>query len=204
MAVASSELSGLMQATNTGFGEEISSSAPQPHLEVSLAYQDLVSGLRARQFLYDVLNQCQMQVEFSLALWNLTSFHLPEIQEQAIANACKANLILLSIRGDCQLEADTENWLSRWVARRDEEECALAVLIGSDMQRLDSIGHTLLWLQEITRPTHVRLFVGFMPPSAAAETPPPKPAPLSSELVPSAANDISNRFNIHSDGGLNE
>lgn len=193
-----------MEATNTGFGEEIYSSTPQPHLEVSLAYQDLVSGLRARQFLYDVLDHCQMQVEFNLTLWNLTSFHLPEIQEQAVASACKANLILLSMRGDSQLEADTENWLSHWVARRDEEECALAVLIGSDMQRLDSIGHTLLWLQQITRPTHVRLFVGFMPPSAPAETPPPEPAPQSSDFVTPMPNDILNRFNVHSEGGLNE
>lgn len=193
-----------MQATNTGFGEEIYSSAPQPHLEVSLGYQDLISGLRARQFLYDVLDHCQMQVEFNLTLWNLALFHLPEIQEQAVANACKANLILLSIRGDTELGSDTETWLSHWVARRDEEECALAVLIGSDMQRLDSIGHTLLWLQQITRPTHVRLFVGFMPPSTTVETPPPEPAPQSSEFLPSAANDISNRFNIHSEGGLNE
>lgn len=193
-----------MQATNTGFGEEIYSSAPQPHLAVSLAYQDLVSGLLARQFLYNVLNHCQMQVEFSLTLWNLASFHLPEIQEQAVANACKANLILLSLRGDSQLESDTENWISHWIAERDEEECALAVLIGSDMQRLDSIGHTLLWLQQITRPTHVRLFVGFMPPSVTPETPPPKPAPQSSEFLPPAASDLSKRFNVHSEGGLNE
>jgi hypothetical protein len=193
-----------MQATNTGFGEEIYSSAPQPHLAVSLAYQDLVSGLTARQFLYDVLDRCQMQVEFSLTLWNLASFHLPEIQEQAVANACKANLILLSLRGDTQLESETENWLNHWIAERDEEECALAVLIGSDMQRLDSIGHTLLWLQQITRPTHVRLFVGFMPPSAIPPTPPPEPPPPSSELLPPTANDLSNRFNVHTEGGLNE
>lgn len=193
-----------MQATNTGFGEEIYSSAPQPSLAVSLAYQDLVSGLRARQFLYDVLEQCQMQVEFSLTLWNLALFHLPEIQEQAVANACKANLILLSIRGDTQLEPNTENWLNQWIAERDEEECALAVLIGSDMQRLDSIGHTLLWLQQITRPTHVRLFVGFMPPSVLPGTPPQEPPPLSNELLQSTANDLSNRFNVHSEGGLNE
>src|SRR5215472_9864275 len=106
MTVASAELSRAMQVTNTGFGEEIYSSAPQPHLTVSLAYQDLVSGLTARQFLYNVLDRCQMQVEFSLTLWNLNSFHLPEIQEQAVANACKANLILLSIRGDTQLEME--------------------------------------------------------------------------------------------------
>lgn len=189
---------------NTGFGEEIYSSAPQPHLAVSLAYQDLLSGLRARQFLYNVINHCQMQVEFSLALWNLASFHLPEIQEQAVASACKANLILLSLRGDTQLESETENWINHWIAERDEEECALAVLIGSDMQRLDSIGHTLLWLQQITRPTHVRLFVGFMPPSVAAEIPSPEPSPPPIEPATPAANDFSHRFNVHSEGGLNE
>src|SRR5579864_4798917 len=131
-----------MQATNTDFTEEINST-PMPHLEVALAYEDLSTGLRARQFLYRILEQCQMQVEFNLTLWNLGLFHLPEIREQAVANTSRANLILVSLRGDAALDPDTESWLNQWIARRGDEECALAVLIGSDMQRIDLIGQML-------------------------------------------------------------
>lgn len=193
-----------MHATNTSFSEEIYSSAPQSHLNVSMLYQDLSTGMRARQFLYTVLDDCQMQVEFSLALWNIALFHSPEIQEQALTDACKANLVLLSIRGDSHLGSETEDWLNQWVSRRcEDEECALAVLIGSDMQRLDSIGQTILWLQHVTRPTQVRLFVGFLPVTITEQFPILE-APQNGKAPTLATSDIANRLNVYSEGGLNE
>lgn len=193
-----------MQATYTALSEEIISPAPQPFLEVSLAYQDLMTGLSARKFLYDVLNHCEMQVEFSLTLWNLALFHLPEIREQAVLNACEANVVLVSLRGDSGLEPETESWLTEWIARRGADECALAVLIGCDAQRLDLIGQTLLWLQHVTRPTEVRLFVGFMPAGILEEVSHAKEAPLESTTIPFATPDIYGRVDAHSEGGLNE
>lgn len=193
-----------MQASNTAFSGEIYSSTPQSHLEVSLAYQDFPSGLRARQFLYDVLSLCQMQAEFSLTLWNVALFHLPEILEEAVFNACEANLVVLSLRGDSGLEPETETWLTQWIARHEEDESALAVLIGCDEQRLDLIGQTLLWLQHVTRPTEVRLFVGFMPPTTPGTSAPSRAAQSESATVSFIETDVLNRLDTHSEGGLNE
>ena len=193
-----------MQASNTVYSQEIYSSTPESHLKVSLAYQDLPSGLRARQFLYDVLNLCQMKVEFSLTLWNVGLFHLPEILEEAVFNACEANLVVLSLRGDSGLEPETESWLTQWIIRHSDEESALAVLIGCDEQRLDMIGQTLLWLQHVTRPTEVRLFVGFMPAASAARTSPSPAAQPKAATVPFIETDASHRLDGHSEGGLNE
>ncbi len=193
-----------MQASKTIFSEEIYSSTPESHLEVSLAYQDLPSGLRARQFLYDVLDLCHMQAEFNLTLWNVGLFHLPEILEAAVFNASEANLVVLSLRGDSGLEPQTEIWLNEWIVRHGDEESALAVLIGCDEQRLDLIGQTLLWLQHMTRPTEVRLFVGFMPPASVAG------ASLSRDTKPEGANvslietNVLDRLDAHTEGGLNE
>jgi hypothetical protein len=193
-----------MQASKTVFSEEIFSSTPESRLEVSLAYQDLPSGLRARQFLYDVLDLCQMEVEFNLTLWNVGLFHTPEILEEAVFNACEANLVVLSLRGDSGLEPDTEKWITQWIERHSDEESALAVLIGCDEQRLDLIGQTLLWLQHVTRPTEVRLFVGFMPPTGAGGP------SLSRTVQPKSASasfidpDVLDRLDAHSEGGLNE
>lgn len=189
-----------MQATGTDFLDGISF-PPESRIEVSLAYQDLRTGLRARRFLDHVLDHCQMQVDFGLTPWNLALFHHPEIREQAVLNACEANLVLLSLRGENGFEPDTENWLNEWIARRDDEECALAVLIHSDLQGLHSIGQTLFWLQQITRPTLVRLFVGFMP---SEEPPLPNPAPPENEPMPFLDRHIPDRLDLHSEGGLNE
>ncbi len=167
-----------MHVITKGLLEEIFSSIPRSHLEVSLAYQDLPTGITGRKFLHNVLKHCQKQVEFSLTLWNLALFQLPEILEQALLNVCKANLVVMSLRGDSQLKPEAEVWLTEWIANRGEDECALAVLIGCDEQRLDLMGGTLLWLQQITRSTDVRLFVGFTP----------SPAPDYSPEHPSMAN----------------
>lgn len=191
-----------MQAPNTIVSEEIFSSTPESHLEVSLAYQDLPSGLRAQQFLYDVLNLCQMQGEFNLTLWNVGLFRSQEILEAAVLNASEANLVVLSLRGDSGLEPQTETWLYEWIGRHGDEEAALAVLIGCDEQRLDLIGQTLLWLQHVTRPTEVRLFVGFMPPAGVAGAAHSRES--ESATSPFVKADILDRLDAHTEGGLNE
>lgn len=193
-----------MQASKPTFSQEIYSSTPESHLEVSLAYQDLSSGLRARQFLCDVLNLCQMQAEFSLTLWNVGLFHLPEVLEEAVSNACEANLVVLSLRGDSGLEPETESWLVRWIIRHSDDESALAVLIGCDEQRLDLIGQTLLWLQHVTRPTEVRLFVGFMPTASAGGASTSQAPQPDTSTVSFIEADVLDRLDAHGEGGLNE
>ena len=143
---------------------------PSPRFEVTLAYQDLPTAIHARQFLNHVLDHCQLTSDFNLTLWKLGMFHLPEIRAEGVLAACRATLILLSLRGDIGLEINTEYWLREWIDRRQFDECALAVLIDCDLQRLDSVGNTLFRLQDLTRDSQVRLFVGFVP------TPPSMPA----------------------------
>lgn len=153
-----------MDATSIDFAEgNAAPSTESSQFEVALVYQDLPTGLRARQFLNHVLDHCQLGADFTLSLWKLDLFHLPEICEQAVLSVREAALILLSLRGDIGLEPNTESWLTEWVKRRHDEECALAVLIDCDMQRLDSVAETLFRLQDLTRSSQVRLFVGFVP-----------------------------------------
>ena len=151
-----------MDSASIGGSERTSAPMQIPRFEVALAYQDLPTGLHARQFLNHVLDHCQLEAEFNLSLWKLEMFHVPEIYDEGVHAAGNATLVLLSLRGDIGLEVSTEKWLKQWIERRSEES-ALAVLIDSDMQRLDSMGQTLFRLQELTRLSQVRLFVGFVP-----------------------------------------
>jgi hypothetical protein len=193
-----------MQTTSTDYSEGTSSPVPPPRFEVSLVYQDLPTGLHAKQFLNHLLDHCQLETELHLTLWKLDLFHLPEICEQAVLEACDAGLVLLSLRGDLGLEPQTENWLTQWIDRRGDEECALAVLIDCDMQRLDSVGQTLFQLQHATRSSQVRLFVGFVPATTTAT------ASLSQQPSPSGGpwvvtgNHLLNSNDAHGEGGINE
>lgn len=191
-----------MPAANPGFPDGIPSPALSSQLEVCLAYQDLPTGLLARRFLSDLLNHSQVGNEFSLSLWNVSMFHLPEIRDEAALNASNADLIILSLRGDA-LQCDTENWLAQWIPRRTTDECALAVLIHHDVQVTEAIGHTLFWLQQITRPTQVRLFLGFMPPAGAELSPPSQPDSFLGTPT-FEAQSPPNPLGIHPEGGLNE
>jgi hypothetical protein len=177
---------------------------PPPRFEVALVYQDLPTGMHARQFLNHVLDHCQLAAEFSLTLWKLDLFHLPEICEQAVLAACEATLVLLSVRGDIGLETTTENWLAQWIQRRGDNECALAVLIDCDMQRLDSVAQTLFRLQDITRSSQVRLFVGFMPSPAPQAIPSWKQESHSGGSLPFLASLAADEISIPTEGGLNE
>lgn len=192
-----------MQAANSAFPDGISPSALSSQLEVCLAYQDLSTGLLARRFLSDLLARSQIGNEFHLTLWNFSMFHLPEIRNEAALNASGSDLIILSLRGDGALERETENWLAQWVARRTGDECALAVLIHHGVQVTDVVGHALFWLQQITRHTKVRLFVGFMPPAGPEKAEPSDPqSPLGAP--PFDTGNFPNPLDIHPEGGLNE
>lgn len=191
-----------MDSVSTGCSNGATSPGDSLCLNVSLVYQDLPSGLRAKQFLNHVLLDCQPPVESRLNLWKLEMFHVPEICEEAVTAASESALVLLSLRGDTGLDARAEQWLSRWVGRPGEDECALAVLIDCDMQRLDSVGQTLFRLKDLTRQSHVRLFAGFMPSApldgahfqkteSNFEAPPPD---VTTPKGPE----------IHREGGLNE
>jgi hypothetical protein len=193
-----------MSVASIGCSEGTSSLTPPPRFEVSLIYQDLPTGMRARQFLNHVLDHCQLAAEFGLTLWKLDLFHLPEIREQAVLAACGAALVLLSLRGDLGLDTTTESWLTQWIERRGDEEGALAVLIDCDMQRLDSVGQTLFRLQDITRPSQVRLFVGFMPSANAKDATPWIQESQDSDLLLFKADPVANGLPAPTEGGINE
>jgi hypothetical protein len=192
-----------MDSASIGGSEGTSTPMQSPRFEVALAYQDLPTALHARQFLNHVLEHCQLGAEFSLTLWKLEMFHVPEIYDEGVKAAGSAALVLLSMRGDIGLEGSTEKWLKQWIDQRSEES-ALAVLIDCDMQRLDSVGETLFRLQELTRHGHVRLFVGFVPslsPTAAASG---KPESEHTETIHAVDKAPPHSPDSIREGGINE
>jgi hypothetical protein len=175
-----------------------------PHFQVVLAYQDLPTALHARDLLNHLVDHCQLGSEIKLTLWKLELFHLPELCEEAVRAACEASLVLLSLRGDIGVEANTENWLTQWIKRRQGEESALAVLIDCDMQRLDSVAQTLFRLQEMTQQSQVRLFVGFVPSLPPKHLPTGKRESDKTETILPTRDDNAHAPNIKREGGINE
>jgi hypothetical protein len=191
-----------MDAASIGCSKGTSSPMQSPRFEVTLAYQDLPTGLHARQFLNHVVDHCQLGADFNLTLWKLEMFHVPEICEQGIIAASNSELVILSLRGDIGLQAETEHWLRHWINRR-EEESALAVLIDSDMQRLDSVGQTLFRLQDLTRFSQVRLFVGFVPSAPAVPAANWKSESEHTETILAVRHDAPHPHAVR-EGGINE
>ena len=108
------------------------------------------------------------------------------------------------MRGDIGVEAGTESWLAQWINRRRAEECALAVLIDCDMQRMDSIGQTLFRLQEMTQQSQVRLFVGFMPSVPAQHLSHAKPESENTETMLAVRDHTVPPPKDKREGGINE
>lgn len=192
-----------MDSASIGSSERTSAPVQPPRFEVVLAYQDLPTGLHARQFLNHVLDHCQLEAEFSLTLWKLEMFHVPEIFDEGVRAAGDASLVVLSLRGDIGVEISTEKWLKQWIERRTEES-ALAVLIDCDMQRLDSVGQTLFRLQELTRSSQVRLFVGFVPLTPPKAAPSGKPESDHTETFHALRNAPPHWPDVSREGGINE
>ena len=197
------ERSNIMDSASIGSSERTSSLMQSPRFEVALAYQDLPTGLHARQFLDHVLDHCELDAEFSLTLWKLEMFHVPEIYDEGVKAAGDASLVVLSLRGDIGVEMNTEKWLKQWIEGRTEES-ALAVLIDCDMQRLDAVGQILFRLQELTRSSQVRLFVGFVPLISPTAAPSGRPESEHTETFHAVRNAPLHEPDVIREGGINE
>jgi len=175
--------------------------------DVMLVYEDMSTGFRAFQcfeYLDQMLNGRKTDTDLHWTLWKLGMFNIPEFYDQAVLAAVGAEVIVMSLHGDRNLESAVENWLTTWVNQRAEKECALGVLFDADKREMDSVKDTLLRLQQATKQSAVELFSGFMSSRVVEEDSRRQQSPrdISTSLL--AFHNAPEEFNSYRHWGLNE
>jgi hypothetical protein len=98
-------------------------------LEVLMVYEDLSTGLRARQAFEQLAQQLEFDTDFRLDLWKFDLLREPTLLERAASEAAKSDIVILSAHGQHELPRTTHMWLEQWLERRSGQPCALVILL---------------------------------------------------------------------------
>jgi hypothetical protein len=105
----------------------------RPPMQVMLVYEDLSTGLRARQAFERCVNQLAIEVDFDWSLWSFSLLEQSEIFEQTLNEAVKADIVFLSAHGKGNLPPAVKSWLDRWLGQKSGEPAALAISFDPEM-----------------------------------------------------------------------
>jgi len=95
-------------------------------LQVLVVYEDLETGLRARQALEQTVQRLEATVDVRVNLWRFDLFREPAFLQHAAKE--EADIVFFSTHAQAQLPAAVDSWFREWFARQGDEPRALAVL----------------------------------------------------------------------------
>jgi hypothetical protein len=130
-------------------------------LEVLLLHEDLQTGLRAKSLLGSLEAKLSVKPRFLVELWRFDMLHDPELQERAVQEAARANMVMISMHGQHELPAVVRNWLSRWTEARNGEACALVASFDANVKGSVTANQTLDHLRRTAAPAGVDVFPHF-------------------------------------------
>jgi len=143
----------LMEAP--GCGDRALASA----LKVLLLYEDLTTGLQARQLLEGIASRLDLEADLDLRLWRFDLLREPALLERAVSEAAEADVVVLSAHGSGDLPPAVRLWLGQWLARKGDRPLALAVVLDPDMEREPAPTRLLESLRGLSGTAGVEVFL---------------------------------------------
>jgi hypothetical protein len=99
-------------------------------LRAVIAYDEVSAGRRAMGMLNRLLEQEKQSVHLLPELWRFDLLHDPDWHEQAISDALRADLLILSTSHLGTIPSAIERWISAILARRQGASIAILSLFG--------------------------------------------------------------------------
>jgi hypothetical protein len=100
----------------------------KPRFSVVVVYEDRLTGVRAKHFYDSLIEEVEDECDFSLQLWNFQVLASSEIRNSAAQAAARADFVILSLRGNVGLPAETKRWIETWSRLLHNRSAALIVL----------------------------------------------------------------------------
>ena len=123
---------------------------PMDHvLEIVIVYEDFAAGVRAKRILDRLGAALKPAIEINTGLWKFELLDDPQLREHAASEASKADMIVVSARGDSDLPTAVKNWVERWLAQKGGGLAALVALLDHPPQTDDSSWPAYAYLLQV-------------------------------------------------------
>jgi hypothetical protein len=173
-------------------------------LDAAMIYEDLSTGLRAKDVFECATHRFPRAPSFKLAIWRFDVLREASLRETALNEASEAVIVLVSAHGRRDLPKAVMVWFTQWFERKSDEPRALIVSLDDASRGSDSAARMISWLQAGGGATDVAVFPHFgdAPRSEgdSAMERIPRPAPTKAAVLA----DLRRWPEWHSDWGINE
>jgi hypothetical protein len=130
-------------------------------LDAALIYEDLRTGLRAKDVLECAARRLPRAPNINLAIWRFDVLREVGLSETDLNKASAAVIVLVSAHGRRDLPEVVSDWLQQWLKRKSEEPRALIVSLDDITRESDSAAQMISWLQTEARARNVAVFPHF-------------------------------------------
>jgi hypothetical protein len=101
----------------------------RPKLEVIIIYEGPAAGRRAKYFYENLVRDLRGKYDVNLNLWNFPILAISQIGNLASQVVAKADVVILSLRGDAELPAEIREWIETWSQLVVDNDPALVLLV---------------------------------------------------------------------------
>ena len=130
-------------------------------LDVMLVHEDLPAGRRGKEVLDLVAVNLEPDANFLVNLWNFEILRDPALQDQAVLDAARADIVLLSAHGRAKLPAAVRAWLEVWLDRKGDSPCALVVSLDTGVRESTAANSVLSYVHALAWQAGVEVFPHF-------------------------------------------
>lgn len=130
-------------------------------LECFLAYEDLLTGLRAKRVLDHVLESTGDRVAHHLQLLRFDLLQYPELHYWAAREAGLSDVVILSTHGALDLPDGVKSWLELWLCRKSDKPAALVASLDEEISRHAQDSPAVAYLRRLAAGSGLALFTHF-------------------------------------------
>jgi hypothetical protein len=102
--------------------------SPPTLFNVVIIYEDFGTGKRAQKGLGCIAEELGDDTEFRHSMWRLDVLQAPALSVMAAPALAKADLLIISLRGDSRLPAEIRALIGERLAQTANHDCALVAL----------------------------------------------------------------------------
>jgi hypothetical protein len=173
-------------------------------LDAVLLYEDLGTGLRAKELFDCAARLFPGAPCFNLAIWRFACLWKSTAYKTALKDAFAAVILLLSSHGRRDLPKAVKAWLRQWIERKSDQPCALIVSLDESSRNSASAARLIASLRAGAKAKDVEVFSQFSNTPLREGNPPVEGNQRRAHAKTPVFDNIPRSLALHSHWGINE
>jgi len=144
-------------SANRQYEENDFEAGNQSAFNVVIAYEDFAAGKHAKETYDYLVNELGEDYAFNNQMWKFDVLNHPKMQEMAVKDATRADLIIISTQSSGELPPEVKSWIGEWMTKKSRAK-GLAVLVNDSNRKRQKPTAVNSYLQAVAREAQMDFF----------------------------------------------